>query len=109
MVKAHERYRRRRVRAALDARDQLVALADEAEMKQVLLNLVINALEAVDDNVGEVWVEGQRVDGVVRLSVRDNGCGMSPDVREQVFEPFFSGRRSSGEDGRNAGMGLGLS
>jgi two-component system, NtrC family, sensor kinase len=109
MVKAHEHYRQRRVHAALDARDQLVALADEAEMKQVLLNLVINALEAVDVNLGEVWVEGERVDGVVRLSVRDNGCGMSPDVREQVFEPFFSGRRSSTEDGRNSGMGLGLS
>jgi signal transduction histidine kinase len=109
MVLAHERYRRRHVHTVIDAPNELVALADEAELKQVLLNLVINALEAVEDDVGQVWVEGTRVDGTVELSVRDNGCGMSPDVREQVFEPFFTGRRTGGDDGRGAGMGLGLS
>jgi signal transduction histidine kinase len=108
IVSAHERYRRRRVIPMLMQKDELIALADEAEMKQVLLNLVINALEAVEDDVGRVWIEGSSSNGTVRLSVRDNGCGMSPQTREQVFEPFFSGRRTGGK-GDAHGVGLGLS
>ncbi len=86
--------------------------ADEAQLRQVVLNLLLNALDAVADN-GTIWVElgsGSRlpphepdrpapVQGIV-LSVADNGRGL-PDIDpERIFEPFFSTKET--------GLGLGL-
>ena len=80
--------------------------ANETEIKQVLLNLLVNALESVEPGTGRVCVATARENGHVRVTVADNGCGMSPETLRHVFEPFFSVRRG-GE--RTGGMGLGLS
>ena len=97
----------------------LVVQAVEAEMKQVLLNLTLNALEAVPPGTGEVRIDVRRdaPDGQwVELSVTDNGRGMSQETLERVFEPFFTekrGSRASREDRASPqtghGTGLGLS
>lgn len=84
-----------------------VVNAVEHEMKQVLLNLTINALEAVPPG-GEVRVEVRRQDGWVELAVVDNGRGMSADTLVRVFEPFFTEKRDVVEEGVR-GTGLGLS
>ena len=86
-------------------RSDLTVLAVEAEMKQVLLNLTINALEATSPETGEVRIDVSRHDGNVELSVSDNGRGMTPQTLERVFEPFFTDKRGA----RQAGTGLGLS
>lgn len=72
------------------------------EIKQVMLNLVANALDATDGN-GTVQVSlAENVDDIeVRIS--DNGCGMSPETIENLFQPFFT-TKPTGE-----GTGLGLS
>jgi two-component system, NtrC family, sensor kinase len=85
-----------------------MVVAVEAEMKQVLLNLTINALEAVDPDRGEVRIELRRSGQQVELSVTDNGRGMTPATLERAFEPFFTEKRGVQEDGRR-GTGLGLS
>ncbi|HXE53393.1 MAG TPA: ATP-binding protein [Tepidisphaeraceae bacterium] len=84
--------------------EPLVVNAVEAEMKQIVLNLTVNALEAVPSG-GEVRVDVARNDGWVALRVRDNGRGMSSETLQQVFEPFFTDKRGS----RQPGTGLGLS
>lgn len=78
--------------------------AVEGEMKQVVLNLAVNALDAVPAG-GEVQIEVIRNDGWVELRVRDNGRGMTPQTLERVFEPFFTDKRGV----REPGTGLGLS
>jgi signal transduction histidine kinase len=93
--------------------------AVEGEMKQVLMNLLINALEATADNDnddGEVRVTVSRAteaaagNSTVTLAVSDNGRGMTPDTLEHVFEPFFTERRSRDPDSPpRPGTGLGLS
>jgi signal transduction histidine kinase len=83
----------------------LVVSARESEMKQVLLNLVINAAEAASDIDGRVRVHGEQREGQVLLSVEDNGRGMTPEVLARVFEPFYTQKRGGGR----AGTGLGLS
>jgi len=76
--------------------------ASGAEIKQVVLNLVANALESMEgQGVLKIELE-ERADEVI-VSFRDSGCGMTPYVLENLFEPFFTERKSS------KGTGLGLS
>jgi signal transduction histidine kinase len=123
------RDRRLSVRAESASRDDLVIQAVEAEMKQVVMNLAINALEAVAptdgpaDEEGEVRINIARRDGFVELTVEDDGKGMSPQTLERIFEPFYTEKRGSGTDivdslpqaaaaeglERRHGTGLGLS
>ncbi|MCD0459799.1 sensor histidine kinase [Roseiconus lacunae] len=84
------------------------AYCNAQEIQQVVLNLVSNALESVDtDGRVDVYVRDEydrfhsQYHAVV--SVEDDGCGMTQDVMDHLFEPFFTRRRD------NSGTGLGLS
>ena len=81
----------------------VVAPVNAQEMKQVVLNLITNALDSLDAG-GTVWVELRRLGTQAELIVRDNGCGMSPEVLKHLFEPFFTRRR----DGKGTGLGLSI-
>lgn len=85
-----------------DADDQLLVAGSEPELKRVLLNLAMNALAAVSQINGRVELRARRDNGWVELCVYDNGCGMTPETAEHVFEPFFTTRRNP------PGVGLGL-
>ncbi len=82
------------------APDGCVALGDAAKLKQVVLNLVVNALEAMKAG-GELTARVAPVDEQVVLVVEDTGPGIAPEVLESVFDPFFTTKE--------AGTGLGLS
>ncbi len=73
--------------------------ADPNQMKQVLLNLVKNSLEALDSG-GQVILASGAQDNQVWFSVQDTGGGMSPEVLENIFNPFFTTKEK--------GTGLGL-
>ncbi len=81
----------------------ILVSVNSQEIKQVVLNLLTNALDCVGDDGGVVRVDLVRRDGYAELTFTDNGCGMAEDVLEHVFEPFFT-RRTVGQ-----GTGLGLS
>ncbi len=99
-------YRDRRLSLALDPAEPLLVNGNSSELKQVLLNLALNALEATPPQTGLVVIEGRRLNGRVELCVRDNGRGMTPEVLERVFEPFFSQRPRGAE--RGTGLGLAI-
>ena len=73
--------------------------ADKNQIEQVLVNVLKNAMEAVDKD-GRIGVHLWREDGQVQLAVRDSGSGIAPEARERLFSPFFSTKRD--------GLGLGL-
>ncbi len=77
--------------------------ADRASIRQVILNLVMNAIQAVAVIEGkrEVRVSTHGGDGSLILEVSDNGEGMPPEVRERLFQPFTTSNKTSG-------IGLGL-
>jgi len=79
--------------------EPIAVSADPNQLKQVLLNLVKNALEATDDR-GAILVSSGTDDGQVWFSVQDTGRGMSEDVREKIFHPFYTTKEK--------GTGLGL-
>lgn len=75
-----------------------------AEIKQVFLNLVANALESMDPGgILKIWLLEQ-TDQVI-ITFQDDGCGMTPEVRENLFQPFFTQRRG----GQGTGLGLSIS
>ena len=79
---------------------------DPIQLQQVLLNLVINAFDAMQDTVPsrrQVLIATEsNGDGTVRTSVRDHGIGISEEMRERLFDPFFSTK------GEGLGMGLAI-
>lgn len=78
-------------------------LADATRLQQVLWNLLTNALKFTDRG-GCVWLTGRRSEDTVRLTVRDTGKGISPELLPHVFERF-----RQGDIGReHGGLGLGL-
>ncbi len=101
MVSHLDNYRDKTVEFAPAQR--VVATVNAQEMKQVVLNLVTNALDSVDAG-GNVLVTLARSGPFAELIVRDNGCGMSPEVLKHLFEPFFTRRR----DGKGTGLGLSI-
>lgn len=107
MVLALKQSKDRRVALKMDTADDLAVWGNAAELKQVMLNLVLNALEAVSPGAGEVCVDGRRDDGWIELTVSDNGRGMTERTLQHVFEPFFTERRSS--NGHGLGLGLSIS
>ena len=74
------------------------------EIKQVVLNLVANALESVDTG-GTVTIELVEQTDEITITFNDDGCGMTPDVIENLFEPFFTKKRT----GKGTGLGLSIS
>ena len=81
------------------------AQTDTSQVKQVLLNLVINALEAVPAQTGRVRLIVGRSSGSATIAVHDNGKGLDSDALTRVFEPFFTAKKSP----NTPGLGLGLS
>lgn len=92
------------VRIAVAEGPPLVVMANAVRLEQVILNLLVNALDAVAGQPDAVIrVSAGRRKGAVEIAVADNGPGIAPDLRERIAEPFFT-TKQTGE-----GLGLGLS
>jgi len=93
-----------------------LVMMDPSQIDQILANLCVNSRDAITD-VGKVTIETENVvideaccsdqpyfvpGEYVRLTVSDTGCGMDKEIREQIFEPFFSTK----EIGKGTGLGL---
>ncbi|NML93252.1 hybrid sensor histidine kinase/response regulator [Novosphingobium olei] len=76
---------------------------DQKRLRQVLINLVSNAIKFTD--TGTVTLRVRRSGETTRFEVEDTGPGIAPEDRERVFAPF---ERGEGEEGRSSGFGLGL-
>jgi signal transduction histidine kinase len=73
------------------------------ELRQVFLNLMVNALDAIGSQ-GHV-VASSRIEGAEAVvEIRDDGCGMDPETIERIFDPFFTTKRV----GEGTGLGLGI-
>lgn len=72
-------------------------------LKQILLNIIMNALQAMDDSGGTLLVESSLTDeGKVRVAITDSGPGMSEATVSKIFEPYFTTKKP----GEGTGLGL---
>ena len=77
-------------------------LIDENKMSQVFMNIMINAVQAMDDG-GRLTIRTKADDGFCVVSIEDTGGGIAPDIMSHIFDPFFTTK------GIGEGTGLGLS
>jgi two-component system NtrC family sensor kinase len=111
------------IRLTVAVDDSLTVLADAKQLQQVLINLLLNAREAIGESSGRITIEAERAGPhMVALNVRDTGCGISPERMKRIFEPFVTskgdacaaGTDDSGSDASGSrdlarrGVGLGL-
>ncbi|WP_441296843.1 sensor histidine kinase [Bacillus sp. V33-4] len=87
-----------------DQRDALLHI-DNKQLKQVLVNMVKNSLEAVDElgseRQGDIQLITQVCSGCAFIIIRDNGCGIAEQTAEKLFNPFYTTKET--------GTGIGLS
>jgi signal transduction histidine kinase/ActR/RegA family two-component response regulator len=91
------------VRFALHADCNAFVSGDAVELREVLVNIIFNAIDAMPDG-GEVRVATQESRDRVVISITDTGTGMTADVKSKLFDPFFSTKGKAG-----TGMGLAVS
>ncbi len=91
------------IRLTFNIENNLILSANRGELQQVMLNLInnaIQALEMVQRSDKHIWIEGAHINQGIQISIADNGVGISPDAKTHLFE-LLSSTKSSG-------MGLGL-
>jgi PAS domain S-box-containing protein len=87
----------------------LAVLADAEKTRQILLNLVTNAIKFTEPG-GSVKVSFHRADGGVRIRVRDTGRGIAPEQQARIFDPFVQiDRHLTAESQQGVGLGLAIS
>jgi len=84
----------------LQIRSKACVMGDESELREVLVNMVFNAVDAMP-NGGNLTLAAEDFDDSVVISVGDTGTGMPAEVKSRIFDPFFTTKGK-------AGMGLGL-
>jgi len=85
----------------------LTVQADQTRLQQVLINLITNAQQAIIESGiedGCIRMEAERDSDVITIKVRDNGPGMSPEVRDKIFQAFFTTK----PEGKGTGLGLSI-
>ena len=92
----------------VDVPEELSVLTRPSELKQVLVNLLLNARAAIRTKGlgGSVTITGASVSGSIRISITDTGVGIPAEYLELIWEPLFTTK--TGQDGQDRGSGLGL-
>jgi signal transduction histidine kinase len=98
-VKAHPEFQRIRIRIIGDGSTE--GWFDFKKLERALLNLLLNACEAVPAESGKIQIGLQRKSENLEIRIEDNGPGIADAVRDRLFEPFVS-------HGKENGTGMGL-
>jgi len=94
----------RKINFCLDLQEYLPpVMSDRGQLQQVFLNVINNAIDAVEEN-GEIRIVTMDNDKIVQICIEDNGPGIPPEVLRNIFEPFFTTK--VGNEKHGTGLGL---
>ena len=106
--------RKNKIEVEVNLEEGMVAFADDGRLEQVLINLMVNAVHAIekklerDDsaekNAQYIRVLGRRTVDRAEITIEDSGCGIAPENLKKVFEPFFTTKPT----GQGTGLGLSI-
>ncbi|RYE52569.1 MAG: hybrid sensor histidine kinase/response regulator, partial [Sphingobacteriales bacterium] len=101
LASAIDRLTLKRIKLEVDYTDDYMYVnADKEKLKIALLNIMINAVEAMEEETGHLAIRLRQENGQAVLKITDNGCGISEENITRLFEPYFTQKRN--------GVGLGL-
>ena len=75
-----------------------------SKLNQVFMNILANSIQAIEDK-GEIFIQTVGSDIGIKIIIKDNGKGMTPEVKKHIFEPFFTTK----DVGKGTGLGLSIS
>lgn len=107
MIISHEKFLYNKVKVCYDeVEPDLVVKGSKSEITQVIINLINNAFDEVIKHENP-WIKitGKRTEEGIVLSVIDSGPGVPKEIRQQIFQPFFTTKA----EGKGTGLGLGIS
>jgi signal transduction histidine kinase len=87
------------IKIHIDIPENTKVTTDREKLKQILINIIQNAVDASDGN-GDIEIKSSFYEKEITISVKDNGCGINRDTIEKIFQPFFTTKAK--------GTGLGL-
>ncbi len=101
MKKLLEKMAGENVKLKIDIEDEVYNIyGDEASIEQVIMNLVINAKDAIEEK-GEIRIRLRKENKYIILYVEDTGRGIEPEIMDKIFDPFFTTKKEKG-----TGLGL---
>ena len=80
-------------------------LTDGNQLQQVILNIINNAVDAIEGHPGKIMIKTSHNKDKVRIAISDTGSGIEPDQLDKLFMPFFTTK----EVGKGTGLGLSVS
>lgn len=92
----------------IDVPDDLTVRGVSVQIQQVLMNLILNARDAMLPHGGVLTIKAAEVDGMVQVEVTDTGCGIEAADLKKIFEPFVTTKSDKNSASKNSGAGLGL-
>jgi signal transduction histidine kinase len=83
--------------------ENIIVYGDSNQLKQVILNMIMNAIDATED-VGKTRISTSLNDDCAQMIFEDTGCGIAPENLDKILEPFFSTK----PPGKGTGLGLSI-
>ena len=96
-----------KIKVKIEVDEELTIDVVPVQMQQVLMNLILNARDAMIKNGGMLKIYAADCGDSVNIEISDTGCGVNPDDIKKIFHPFFS-TKTGKSDGQRGGAGLGL-
>jgi two-component system, sporulation sensor kinase C len=100
LIDATDRMNLKKISLVKDYSNEVMLKLDVPKIKIALLNLIMNSIEAMQENVGELKISTYQINNCLYIKIKDNGVGISEENINRLFEPYFTSKPN--------GMGLGL-
>jgi signal transduction histidine kinase len=92
------------IKLNIDLPQDITIPVDAQHMQEVFINLILNSIQAIEPDEGEISVSGSIKESGIQILVKDSGQGMTPDVMSRIFDPFYTTK----EVGQGTGLGLSI-